>query len=533
MVGFFTFALVLLNFGLKTVDIQAFPQDFFMQLDGIYRLRSGQHIYTDFSSPFGIALYAVPLMFVHSAGDLALSVNYASGLYLGVGLLLVLYLTWTRLSPVLGLALGIWIALALAARMDAGTGPMAVTLAENYNRNCAVALALALLICRAPRFSSLTIAITDGLIYALLAAFLFYTKITYGLVALAFVPVVMYPHPRRLVTFAGFAVAFGLLVLAVEYGYGTRFQWFQAAQTAAAAGGVLKPGPILEVVFQNFAELLICILVPAWFLWQERRFTPWAVIFFFMVASAAVVLARLGSSHLFLFLPAVMFFVAAPPALSWSEGRPAAAGDPRQERLRYAFTAITLTVLSLESAPPFVNVLFSAYQSLAQPPMVAGDDVLERIVFQSQNNDDMIKVISAGQVTALDAFGIARASRPMQRWDSLTMSEFRDYLTDGLRAAREVCKRGDRILTADVSNPFPLLLGWPVGGGMVVLQPGLTVSDKVYPSPDIMFRNIGCVLVPKLPLQRAARDFILDKYGAYLTKNFSTAGETELWKVLR
>ena len=56
---------------------------------------------------------------------------------------------------------------------------------------------------------------------------MFYTKITYGLVALAFVPVVIYPHPRRLVTFAGFAVAFGLLALAVEYGYGPDFSGFR------------------------------------------------------------------------------------------------------------------------------------------------------------------------------------------------------------------------------------------------------------------------------------------------------------------
>jgi hypothetical protein len=533
VVGFFTLTLVFLNFALTTVYIQAYPQDLFMQLDGIYRLRSGQQIYSDFSSPFGIALYSVPLMFVHSAGDLALSVNYASALYLGVGLILVLYLTWTRLSPVFGLALGIWIALALAARMNAGDGPMAVTLAENYNRNCAAALALALLICRPSRISSPIIAFTDGLLYALLTAFMFYTKITYGLVALAFVPVVIYPHPRRLVTFAGFAVAFGLLVLSVEYGYGTRFQWLQAVHTAAAAGGILKPGPIAEVVFENLGELLICILAPAWFLRQERRFTPWTVIFFVMVAGASVLLARLGSNHLFLFLPAVMFFVAAPAALPWSEDRPAVAGDPRHERRLYAFTAITLTVLALESAPPFVNVLFSAYQSLTQPPMVVNDDVLGRIVFRSQNNDDMIKVILGGQATELDAFAMARTSRPMQRWDTLTMSEFRDYLTDGLQAAREDCKRGDRILTTDVSNPFPLLLGWPVGGGMVVLQPGLTLSDKAYPSPEKMFRNIDCVLVPKLPLQRAARDFMLDIYGAYLSQQFSTVRETRLWKVLR
>ena len=53
-VGVFTLALVLLNFGLTTVYIQAYPQDFFMQLDGI-SVHSGQQIYTDFSSPFGVA----------------------------------------------------------------------------------------------------------------------------------------------------------------------------------------------------------------------------------------------------------------------------------------------------------------------------------------------------------------------------------------------------------------------------------------------------------------------------------------------
>ena len=48
-----------------------------------------------------------------------------------------------------------------------------------------------------------------------------------------------------------------------------------------------------------------------------------------------------------------------------------------------------------------------------------------------------------------------------------------------------------------------------------------------------MFRSIDCVLVPKLPLLRAARDFMLDIYGAYLSQHFGTVRETPLWKVLR
>ena len=363
VIGMFNLALVVLNIGLSTTYIQAFPQDLFMTLDGMYRIYTGQHIYTDFTTPLGIAVYAVPLLFVHSTSDLVLSMNYASGLYLLVGLVVVAYLTWTRLSPVLGLALGIWIALALAARMNGGDSPMAVTLAENYNRNCLAALALALLVFRTPRANGLTIAIADGLLYALLTAFCLYTKITYGIAALAFAPIVIYPHPRRVVTFSSFAIAFGLLVVAVEYGYGTRFQWLQAVQTAAANGGVLNPVPIAEVVFANFAELLICILVPAWFLWQERRITPRIVIFFVMVAGASVLLARFNGGRIFLFLPAVLFFVAAPAALPWGEDRLAETGGPRQGKLRFAFIAVTLAVLTQQSAPAFINVLFFTYES--------------------------------------------------------------------------------------------------------------------------------------------------------------------------
>ena len=49
----------------------------------------------------------------------------------------------------------------------------------------------------------------------------------------------------------------------------------------------------------------------------------------------------------------------------------------------------------------------------------------------------------------------------MQRWDTLSMPEFRDYLTDGMRAAREGCKQGDGILTMDVLNPFPYCVAGP------------------------------------------------------------------------
>src|SRR5271167_4071397 len=96
------------------------PQDLFLQLDGISRIGSRQQIYSDFSTPLGVALYAIPLLFVHSSTDLVFSIDYAAGLLFLTAFLAVAYLTRTRLSPLLGLALGIWVGLVLAARMNFG-----------------------------------------------------------------------------------------------------------------------------------------------------------------------------------------------------------------------------------------------------------------------------------------------------------------------------------------------------------------------------------------------------------------------------
>ena len=72
----------------------------------------------------------------------------------------------------------------------------------------------------------------------------------------------------------------------------------------------------------------------------------------------------------------------------------------------------------------------------------------------------------------LDMFAFARAIRPQDYWDRLLMGEYADYLRSGIAAAREGCEDRARISTIDVRNPFPMLLGWPTGGGMILPQLG-------------------------------------------------------------
>lgn len=539
VLGIFFVVLVTMEFSIKELYLRAMPQDLFFQLDGIYRLSIGQRIYSDFSTPIGPLIYVIPLLFVKLGANLVLSINYASGFLLIAAFLIVAYLAWTRLPPLFGLALGVWVGLALATRMNFGDDPAAVTLAMNYNRQGDAALVLAMLMFRTPRNIGPVIALVDGVVYAILTAFLIYTKITFGLVALAFAPIIIWPQHDRLVVLSAFALGFGVLVSVAEYGYELKLQWIEPVRMAIQSGDP-KSTALAEdfsALILNLPELLVCTLVPAWFLWRDHRLTPLAAIFFVMVAGASVGLMPHNGQHYLLFLPAILFFIAAPAAAQLNGSLSALNEVRRGARLDQALAIATIAVLALESGPQAVNLFYATYRSLTLPPLVANNNVLSRIVARAENYEHpselLIGPIVDGRVNAADAFAVGRFFKPEYRFDTLTMLEYRDYLTDGMQAARRGCEPESRILTFDNGNPFPLLLTWPAGGGVLVVHPDQLVSKKVHPSDEEMFRNINCVLVPKLPASLNARDFMLDVYGRRLSERFAASYETPLWKVFK
>ena len=109
-------------------------------------------------------------------------------------------------------------------------------------------------------------------------------------------------------------------------------------------------------------------------------------------------------------------------------------------------------------------------------------------------------------MSKLDTFAFARESRPITFSDRLTMGEYADYLRSGIAAARQGCEDRARIGTIDMLNPFPMLLGWPTGGGMFAAASNFLLSKKAHLPKEVMFRDINCVMIPKLPVQIGYRD---------------------------
>jgi hypothetical protein len=133
--------------------------------------------------------------------------------------------------------------------------------------------------------------------------------------------------------------------------------------------------------------------------------------------------------------------------------------------------------------------------------------------------------------TPLDGYIMARETRPGHHYELMTFPEVGFYLEEGLKAANSGCRKGSRIETLDNVNPFPALLGWPVGGGMIFVADHYLISKEHHLSDEEMFGQIDCVLIPKLQLDHA-RDVLQDIYGPYLQANFVKTGETQTWTVL-
>ena len=125
-------------------------------------------------------------------------------------------------------------------------------------------------------------------------------------------------------------------------------------------------------------------------------------------------------------------------------------------------------------------------------------------------------------MSKLDVFALARATKPKNYWDNLLMGEYGDYLRSGIAAARQGCSDRAHISTIDVVNPFPVLLDWPEGGGMFFAAAGYLTSKKAHLPDEVMFRDIDCVMVPKLPAQIGFRDALLDIYGPFLLQILRT-----------
>jgi hypothetical protein len=124
---------------------------------------------------------------------------------------------------------------------------------------------------------------------------------------------------------------------------------------------------------------------------------------------------------------------------------------------------------------------------------------------------------------------LGRTSKPPFFGDFLSVPEYGIYANDGMQAALHGCPVQSRIATLDVVNPFPALLDWPEGGGMIFTAPGYMLSERSHPSAEAMYGKIDCILAPKMQVGEGTEQFIQRIYGQYFKDHFRHTYESQFW----
>jgi hypothetical protein len=532
ILAIYTLLLICSRLFANRIYTNAMPQDFLAFIDCVYRVHLGQVVHRDFSSILGPLNFLLPATFMsHNVGIIS-SQNYSEAVYVLIAFFIYVYIQLTRLDLLAGFFLGVWIPLALLARMNFGDPLELITEAMQYNRRGDVFLLLLFLLFIPARGSNRRSLIVDGVLYGAISAFLFYTKITFGLVALAFAPIMLIRKRDNITVIAVAAVTFLAIAAWLELVYGMRFAWIGDVKMAAisaetSSGGGDRLERILHVLRDNLVELFGLLAIPAFILLPLRKLTISLALFCVYIGATSILIVAYSAQSYVLTLPIAFVFVAQDALKRESTF----VESKSQIRPRYLLlSALASVVLLIECYPLAANIAMSTYRAIHASPWDETNEVMNNIVTDQSGHSLLANI---DKTPKLEMLALARAIRPKVYWDIFLMGEYADYLRSGIAAAREGCEDRARISTIDALNSFPMLLGWPTGGGMFYAAPGYLMSKKAHLPDEVMFRDINCVMIPKLPVQIGNRDALLEIYGPFLSKSFEQSFESDMWTVLR
>ncbi|WP_260687465.1 MULTISPECIES: hypothetical protein [Rhizobium] len=242
-----------------------YVNDLFVFLDGAHRIWSGQVPNVDFHTPLGALTFYIP------AAGYGLSGSMGGAMPVGMAIVILLFaavaaeILGSRMHKALGLPLAAFLLLLVAAPANPGERIGDLTFAMFYNRLGWASLGL-LLIMYLPRLFSAGSKAVDAACASFLVLLMIYTKITYGVVELAFL--VFLATDRRQIGWT--ALALGIIassVLAIELLWRGGLNYLADLRLAGEnSGGLATLDALGHVLLNNLTDLTVYALVAGIFL---------------------------------------------------------------------------------------------------------------------------------------------------------------------------------------------------------------------------------------------------------------------------
>ncbi|NKE86104.1 hypothetical protein [Rhizobium phaseoli] len=474
-----------------------YVNDLLVFLDGAHRIAAGQVPSVDFHTPLG------PLTFYIPAVGYALSGSMGAAMPVGMSLLTLLFsfvaaeIVGSRMHWALGLPLATCLLLVLAAPANPGERIGELTFAMFYNRIgwASLGLLLVMYLCRLPGATSGKG--TDAACASFLVLLMLYTKITYGVVGLAFLVFMLFD--RRQIGWV--TLAFGMIivsVMAIEAVWGGGVNYLLDIRLAGKnSGGFPTMTAIGHVVRSNFVDLLAYLAVAVILLILTPTYRHLLFAGFCMTTGILLI------EQNFQFF-GILTLGAGAAVLSECFFR-------AEHGSRYARTRIALPLLV----------------ALLLLPAAAGNAA--SLVLHAAYSAG-----GRGEAIPLPAFSRIRV---VEMWSPGQLDYFRRYnrtLADGAAALSQLDGGSERVAVLDFVNPFSagLRLPPPVGDS-VWYHWGRTLGPEYHPAAEEMFADVDLILDPKWPIEIWTGNGMRDVYAHYRARHYHLVRETADWRIYR
>ncbi|PVE25749.1 hypothetical protein DC522_02955 [Microvirga sp. KLBC 81] len=482
--------------------------DLFVILDGAYRVVSGQVPSRDFHTPLGPLAYYLPAAGYALSGTLGGTMPAAMALAISAFSVPLLHILGSRLHPILAVAFGVFLLLILAVPINLGEGITALSFAKFYNRIGWVALSILLIMYLRPIRMHEQQDLVDALCATGLTLVMLYTKLTYGVAAIAFLIFMLTErHQRRWVL-----ATLGLLVItciAVEIIWQSSRTYLDDVRLALNVGGRLRGtwGQIADHILGNLTDYVLLTIFAGLALGRSRS---------------------LRDGLFYLFCAVTGFLIINQNFQAWGIIILHAASAVAAETiLRFEDKDVDSPIERHWSTRGGAKLLFLA---LVLPTIVHCVAALGVHMISASTR--------AGQSIALPHLERVRLAN-LWTWGEYDKADL--YLTalrDGTRLLSEMNPSGEKIFVLDLANPFPMILNTPPPkGDMPWLQWERTLNTSTFIPAETLMTDVTVVMEPK-PVGDAAqpepdREGLKTLYGRYIAEHFEIARQTDHWKVYR
>ena len=507
-----------------TVCIGAVPtrfygHDIFVPLEMGWRVINGQRPHVDFASGWG------PVWFLIAALGLKISRYSVDGIGYANALMALLVGSWSyllaknRLLSLWRIVLGLFLAALVAAPYPLGDSPLLSSHAMAYNRYGYALLGLILMEClqRAyppadDRRAEWTGGISTGAAFSLTL----FLKASYFLVGAAMIAAISLllkrlDHRRFLGMLLGFSIVSACMLGYLRFDLAAMIR--DLRMTGAARAEVFTGSAIVDKAFYHpsvLLEVLLFALIAALLFgnrvarWRGLRLPIAGALLFFADFGLILTNAQWDAFPL-----CAVFAIVIVNDLMQDQQTQRAADASRIRPLYGGALCLGILLFVPQFTSDITGLVYGLWAKEQTPP-----------------SDKVVRFTSPNLW-------------PLQLYDGRVPRSngrvFTTYVNDGVALLERETRPDEKILSMDMTNPFPYALGRrPPHGGIASPTYHFNIDDEHRPSDEQFFGDADIVMVPKRPAldDYYYRDF-LRAYEPRIQQRYRLAAESSWWWLYR